>query len=105
MIKALKDFDGYGILWHANSNFHQEVAWFATDDDRVLGTVVPDRIDNDFGWVVLAHVDLVGRDNEDDYETSPSGYRTVTMMVSRPSQAAATEELHTAMLAARWGQR
>jgi hypothetical protein len=31
----------------------QEVAWFATPDERLLGVVTWDRIDHDFGWVLL----------------------------------------------------
>jgi hypothetical protein len=31
----------------------EEAAWIATDDERVLGLVTGDRIDDDFGWVAL----------------------------------------------------
>ncbi len=31
----------------------QEAAWFATPDERLLGVVTWDRIDRDFGWVLL----------------------------------------------------
>ncbi len=31
----------------------EEVGWIATDDERVLGLLTRDRIDDDFGWVAL----------------------------------------------------
>lgn len=33
----------------------KEVAWFATPDESRLGVVTWDRIDQDFGWVLLGH--------------------------------------------------
>jgi hypothetical protein len=99
MIKALKSFRDYGIPWRGHPGLHQELTWFATDDDRVLGVVLRDRVDNDFSWVLMAHVDLIGRDDyEPDYETSASGFRAVALTVSRPTQAVATKELHEAMV-------
>jgi hypothetical protein len=57
--------------------------WYATSDDRVLGVVIRDRIDNDFGWVVL---------------TKDAGmYRGVDVQTSRPTVELATKELHNAM--------
>jgi hypothetical protein len=32
----------------------QELDWFATEDERLLGIVTWDRIDHDFGWLILA---------------------------------------------------
>ena len=32
----------------------QEAAWFSTPDERLLGLVTWDRLDRDFGWVLLA---------------------------------------------------
>jgi hypothetical protein len=79
MIKTLKNFHDYAIPWRGHPG--------------------RDRVDNDFSWVLMAHVELVGRDDhEPDYEISASGFRTVTLKVSRPTQEAATEELHAAML-------
>ena len=31
----------------------EEVEWLATSDERVLGIVIRDRIDHDFGWVAM----------------------------------------------------
>jgi hypothetical protein len=96
MIRTLENFRNYGVPWRGHPGLHQELAWFATEDDRVLGVVIRDRVDNDFGWVLMAHVGLVGRGEGD--EISASGFQTVALKVSRPTQTAATEELHAAML-------
>jgi hypothetical protein len=40
MIKALKNFRNYGIPWHGHPALHEELAWFATEDDHVLGLVL-----------------------------------------------------------------
>jgi hypothetical protein len=57
--------------------------WYATSDDRVLGVVIRDRVDNDFGWVVLV------RDQ--------SVFRGVDVQTSRSTVELATKELHSAM--------
>jgi hypothetical protein len=97
MVKELgrSGFRDYGIPWRGHPALHEEIAWFATDDDRVLGVVIRDRVDNDFSWVLLAHASIPVP--EDDSEISASGYRAVTLKVSRPTQATATAELHEAM--------
>jgi hypothetical protein len=99
MVKELSrsSFRDYGIPWRGHPTLHEELAWFATDDDRMLGVVLRDKVDNDFSWVLMAHIDLVGR-GEDGDEISASGYRGVKLRVSRPTQVAATEELPAAML-------
>ena len=33
--------------------FIEEIEWYATADERLIGMVVHDRIDHDFGWVIL----------------------------------------------------
>lgn len=33
----------------------EEVEWFATGDERLLGVLVRDRTDNDWGWIILGH--------------------------------------------------
>jgi ribosomal protein L30 len=33
--------------------FIEEMEWHATGDERLLGMLVHDRIDNDFGWIIL----------------------------------------------------
>ena len=65
---------------------HRNMTWYATDDDRVLGAVVLDLADNDFGWVVLTQND------------QGPGYTAVDLGTSLPTQQLATENLHAAML-------
>ncbi|MGD9901440.1 MAG: hypothetical protein AB7S44_02755 [Spirochaetales bacterium] len=43
-----------GYARHANSIiYHDEIAWFANDDYSIYGTIIRDKIDNDFSAVVL----------------------------------------------------
>ncbi|WP_326522956.1 hypothetical protein [Sphingomonas sp.] len=62
----------------------QEAAWFASDGERLLGLIVWDRIDHDFGWVVL------GRDRK-------ARFRAIAQDASLPSFAAARDALDTAI--------
>ena len=41
--------------------YSEEVAWFSGIDERVLGAIIRDRFDNDFGGVIL------GRDKRNRY--------------------------------------
>lgn len=50
----------------------QEAGWFSTEDERLLGVVTWDRIDYDYGWVVL------GRDKR-------GRFRAIDQDVSKPS--------------------
>lgn len=54
----------------------QEAAWFQIDNERLLGIVTWDRIDRDYGWVVL------GRDRR-------NRFRAIAQNVSLPSFDAA----------------
>jgi hypothetical protein len=97
MIKTVPSLDGYDILMRGDPRLHHEVAWYITVDDRVLGIVVRDRIDNDFGWVVLT------RAREPDVALAtgatipPSAYRCVDVETSYPSLDAAAAALHQTM--------
>lgn len=62
----------------------QEAAWFATNEERLLGLIVWDRYDHDFGWVVL------GRDRT-------ARFRAIAQAASIPSFAAAHNALNDAM--------
>jgi hypothetical protein len=75
----------HGIVWDAHSLFHEELGWYATADDRVLGVVVEDKRDRDFGYVVLMR-------NPGD-----GLFRALDLKVSLPSEEAATCALLTAM--------
>lgn len=62
----------------------QEAAWFEIGAERLLGIIVWDRTDYDYGWVVLGR-DARGR------------FRAITQNVSRPSFDDARDELAMAM--------
>lgn len=62
----------------------QEAAWFASDDERILGLLVWDRIDHDFGWVVL------GRDRR-------ARFRAIGQDASLPSFDDARNALEAAL--------
>jgi hypothetical protein len=74
--ELLRAVDGDPLL-------HEEVMWYATESDRVLGAVIRDRVDNDFGWIVL--------------KRDPHVFRCIDAYTSLPTVEAATEELHKAM--------
>ena len=40
MIRTLSNLDGYNVPMRGNPSLHEEQAWYATEDDRVLGIVV-----------------------------------------------------------------
>jgi hypothetical protein len=71
------------VPWKGDSWLNEEIMWYATVDDRVLGVVVRDRIDNDFGWIALMR--------------DPDVFRGIDMKTSLPTAQAATEELHGLM--------
>jgi hypothetical protein len=45
------------VPWSGDPQLHEEVEWFAADGDRVLGVIVRDRVDDDYGFVVLSNAD------------------------------------------------
>lgn len=62
----------------------QEAAWFATPDERLLGVVTWDRLDRDFGWVLL------GRDRK-------LRFRGIAVEASLPSFEKSRASLEAAM--------
>jgi hypothetical protein len=78
------DKSGYHVLFSGDRRLHDERVWYATADDRVIGAVVRDRIDDDYGWIML----------ESDEDGT---YLAVDVATSKPTQDAATTELHAAM--------
>lgn len=58
----------------------EEVSWWATADESLLGVVILDRIDNDYGWLILAR-DAIGR------------FRCISVDASLDSQFGAEEAL------------
>ncbi len=66
----------------------QEAAWFATSDERLLGVLVWDRTDHDFGWVVL------GRDRRLRYRAVAQDASLPTFEDAREALAGAMDRLH-----------
>lgn len=64
---------------------HRELAWYATDDDTVLGVVVLDLAYQDYSWFVLTQSDRV------------LSYTATDMDQSLPTEEDATAALHDAM--------
>jgi hypothetical protein len=75
----------YDIRHNGNPALHKPLRWYATEDDRVLGVVVLDLVDHDFGWVMLTQ-----------NEQGP-GYTAVDVATSYPTIADATRALHESM--------
>jgi len=63
----------------------QEAGWFSTDDERLLGLVTWDRIDYDYGWIVL------GRDQR-------GRFRAIDQDISKPSFGEARTGLEAAII-------
>jgi hypothetical protein len=65
---------------------HRNVAWYATQDDRVFGVVLLDLVDLDYSWVVLT-----------ENEQGRPGFTAVDLGHSLTSEEIATKALHAAM--------
>ena len=79
----------YGVP-HGNPALHDELEWYATDDNKILGVVILDLIDNDFSWVIMTQ-----------NEQGP-GFTAVDVEASLPSQYIARTKLHLAMENKEW---
>jgi hypothetical protein len=66
---------------------NNELAWYATEDNRAIGVVMEDRADHDFSWVVLTEND------------KGAGFTATDINVSIPTEEEATAQLHAALLA------
>jgi hypothetical protein len=76
----------HGVVWDGHPLLHEELSWWATADDRVLGAVIRDKIDRDYSYVILTR--------------GPGEvFRAVDFAVSMPSPEVAVESLHAAMRA------
>ena len=56
-----------------HAKMYCELEWYATDNDRLLGTVVLDKTDQDYSWVILSR-DAQGK------------YRAAALEASLPTQ-------------------
>ena len=79
----------YNIPMPGNPMLHRELAWYATDDDAVIGVVILDLAYKDYSWAVLTQTDQA------------AGYTTADMGQSLPTEEDATAALHDAMRLAR----
>jgi hypothetical protein len=86
----------HGIPGEAQSPFHEARFWLVAEGSLVLGVVVRDRIDNDYGWVLIAGEQVVGP--SDEWEVMPSGYRAVDLKMSLPTEVEAGEDLTRAIV-------
>ena len=75
----------YNIPKSGDPRLHEELGWYATDNDTVLGVVIRDRVDDNFSWLMLTC-----------NEQGP-GYTAIDLGASLPTREAATRALHTAM--------
>jgi hypothetical protein len=57
MVEFIDKSEFDGIVGHLRSRgadrMYDEVSWLATIDRKVLGLVIRDRYDGDFGWVLF----------------------------------------------------
>jgi hypothetical protein len=51
------DKSHYNIPIPRNPMLHRELAWYATDDDAVIGVVILDLAYKDYSWAVLTQSD------------------------------------------------
>ena len=68
-----------------SATLHRELAWYATEDDAVLGVVILDMAYKDYSWAALTQGDRA------------TGYMTVDVGQSLPTEEDATAALHDAM--------
>jgi hypothetical protein len=64
----------------------QEIEWYAENNERLLGIVTVDRIDHDFGWVILARDERLR-------------FRAIDVNTSLATRDAARHELFTRLVA------
>jgi len=79
----------YPVPHEGNPMLHEEIMWYATDNDEVIGAVIRDKIDNDYGWIILTR--------------GPGGaFRCVDVVCSFANVHAATQNLHKMMEGRGW---
>jgi hypothetical protein len=78
----------FHIPMSGRPDLHRELAWYATDDDAVIGVVILDLVDKDYSWVVLT-------------ENEGPGFGAIELGTSLPSEDDATAALHDAMRSVR----
>jgi hypothetical protein len=77
---------------------HHELEWFATDSGRVKGTLILDRIDLDYSWVVIMRTIF----DRPDRSEGPFAAFDPGVLVNQKD--AAREQPHAAMRRAQRGE-
>jgi len=67
-----------------HAHLYREVEWYACDGERLLGTIVLDRVDNDHSWVVMC-------------QDATGAYRATECDTSLPTREKARQALEKAM--------
>jgi hypothetical protein len=83
MINAVAK-ERYRIPLSGPTRLHEELAWYATGDEKVLGCLIRDLVDFDFSWIAMT------RNSGGDYYAVDLGH-------SLPSARTAKEQLFAAM--------
>jgi hypothetical protein len=87
----------YDIPLAGDPRMMEELKWFATAGDAVLGVVIRNRADGDYGWVALTRAGSGEVALLTEAPMPVGAYRAVESSAWQISQRAATEELHSAM--------
>jgi hypothetical protein len=59
MVRKIDPSD-YHIRQKGNPALHQNLEWYATERDNMIGVVVFDLVDKDYSWVTLVREDGTG---------------------------------------------
>jgi hypothetical protein len=71
---------------------HEELAYFATGGDTVVGVLIRDQVDHDYGYVILI------KEPQNDELDGSGLYRCVNLIYSIPAADEAIRRLHADML-------
>jgi hypothetical protein len=89
-IESIGEEEFHTLVGHmvnpATGLLHHEIGWFATESRSAVGTVIRDKVDNDYSWVCFAK--------------EPSGYVCVDVQVSLVTGQAAQHALEWRLVAA-----
>ena len=89
-IESIGEEEFHALVGHmvnpATALFHHEIGWFATEFRSAVGTVIRDKVDNDYSWVC--------------YVREPGGYVCVDVQCSLVTGQAAQHALEWRLVAA-----
>jgi hypothetical protein len=72
------------------SKLYEELMWFATADDRLLGMILRDKMDADYSWLVFA------RSRQNQYRAIDLGVSVATLAIAEHKLADALERWNAA---------